>query len=135
LGDGYGLTGVLVTLLILGGLAAAVLTTVPGADTGSSRRRPASLPGLVTQPPSGQISAAAQQACEANYAALQQAISVYQVEHGSLPTSVAEVQTYFRGSLSTPQYSLSMDPNRPGQIQVQTSGRSASDGNGNCRYA
>ena len=133
--QGYGAVGLLVTLLVLGGLAAVVLTALPSSTTKSPRGGTLSLPGLATQQPGAQISAAAQQACQANYAALEQAVSFYQVQHGSLPTTVAELQTYFRGTLSTPQYTLTIDAIHAGQIEVETSGHPASDGNGNCRYA
>jgi type II secretory pathway pseudopilin PulG len=133
--EGYGLAGLLVALLVLGGLAAVVLVALPDWGTGRTSGSKGPIPSIANQPAQAQIAAAAQQACFANYDALQQAISVYQVEHGSLPTSTAEVQANFRGSLSTPEFNLGIDPARPGQIQVQTNGHPASDGNGNCRYA
>lgn len=133
--QGYGLVGMLLTLLVLGGLAAIVLVAVPGSGTTSSHMTIPSLPHQSGQQSSGPISAAAQQACQANYIALQQAISLFQAEHGSLPTSAAELQTYLRGTVSTPQFTLTIDPTRPGQIAVQTAGHPASDGESNCRYA
>ena len=133
--QGYGAVGLLVTVVVLGGLAAVVLTALPGSGTKSPHGATPSLPGLATQQPQAQISAAAQEACKANYAALEQAVSFYQAQHGSLPTTIAELQTYFHGTLSTPQFTLTIDPIRPGQIQVQTGKHAASDGNSNCRYA
>jgi type II secretory pathway pseudopilin PulG len=132
---GYGLVGVLVALLILGGLAAVALTSLP--DNGRTSRRNAnnSISRVANQPPQAQISAAAQQACLADYAAIEQAASAYQIEHGSTPTNMAELQTYLRQPVSASEFTFSIDPARPGQIQVQTKGHPASDGNANCRYA
>ena len=133
--QGYGLVAALVALLVLGGLATVVLTTLPGSEGGSTHQPTGSLPGLVTAHPPAQISTAAEQACEANYLALQQAISVYQVEHRSLPKSLSDLDAYFHGSASTPQFSLTIDPSHPGQVEVQTEGHTSSDGDVNCRYA
>jgi hypothetical protein len=134
-GHGYGLVGLLMALLLLGGLAAVVVTALPDSGTNSRHGTTSSLPGLVTQHPEAQISAAAQAACQANYAALEEAVAVYQAQHGALPSSVAKVQSYFRGSLSTPEFTLTIDPSHPGQVEVRTNGHPASDGDGNCRYA
>ncbi len=131
---GYGLVAVLVTVVVLGGLAAAVVTSLPGGGSGTGRSGPGTT-GLAAAPPPAQFNAAAQQACVANYQALESAVSEYQVETGSLPTSVAQLSSSLRGNPSTGQFTLTIDQAHPGQIQVQTPGRGPTDGDGNCRYA
>ena len=136
---GSGLVALLVTLVVLGGLAGVVLTSLPGSGTNPPRGgsdASGSILGVSTPRVPAEVSpAASQQACLANYSALQEAVSEYQVEHGSLPTSVTQLSAYFHGSLSTSRFSLAIDPGRPGQVQVQTPGHPTSDGNGNCAFA
>lgn len=134
-----GLVGLLVSLVVLGGLAALVLTALPGSGTKPNRRGSATsgpIAGVsVPQVPAQVSPAASKQACLADYSGLQEAVSEYQLQHGSVPTSVTQLAGYFRGTISTSGFSLTVDPGRPGRLQVQTPGHPASDGNGNCSYA
>ena len=132
---GVGLVVLMLTVLLLGGLAAVALTSLPTTRSESPRGLTSSVSALAQQKDSGQITAAAQQACFANYAALQMAVSAYQVIRGSLPTSAVQLRTYFKGTLATSAFTLTIDPVRPGQVQVATGGHPSADGDGNCRYA
>lgn len=132
---GQGLLALLAGLLVVGGLAAYLLTAIPDSGTGLPRGTSSSLSKASTPQVQGELNAASEQACISNYEALQTAVSEYQVERGALPTQAIQLQPYFRGTLTTPAFTLSIDPVRPGQLEVQTPGHAASDGNANCRYA
>jgi hypothetical protein len=133
------LIGVLLTLLVLGGLAIVVLMALPSA-TGSSKATSgagatALLPGNAAPSVGNDITAASAATCHANYAAAKSAIDVYEAEHGTLPTTIAEVQTLLRDPLSTNRFTITIDPRRPGELQVATNAHPAADGDTNCAYA
>lgn len=121
--------------MVLGGLAAVVLLSLPGGSPTSHRGPASSGQGLSASSPATQLSAAAQQACLADFQTLSDAMTEYQVEHGVLPASVAQLQPLVRGSLSSGGFSLLIDPAHPGRLEVQTPGHPATAGSGNCRYA
>ena len=118
----------------MSGLAAFLLTSLPDSGTGLPRGASSLLPKAATPQVQGELNAASEQACLSNYDALQTAVSEYQIEHGALPTQVGQLQPYFRGTLATSGFTLSIDPVRPGQLEVQTPGHPAAHGNDNCRY-
>ena len=134
---GTGLIGLLFVLLVLGVAGAAALISLNGGTTGSGSIP--HVPSITT--PSGQfgvasdISAAAIAACQANYSAASQTITLYQAEHGQLPTTNAEVQSYLKDPLSTKRFSISIDGAHPGQLQVSVPGHPVSDGPSNCAFA
>lgn len=132
---GYGLVALLIGLVVLGGVAAVVVVSLPGGTPTSLPQGPSSAPGVLPGGPTAPISTAAQQACVADYQMLSGVMTEYQAEQGVLPTSVSQLQPLLRGSLSTAGFSFVIDPAHPGQLQVRTPGHPATDGPGNCRYA
>ena len=142
---GASLVGLVVVVVTIGVLAAAVLISVQNGSSG-----PGSMPSLPTSRAPGagyssptsasphslsQISVAEIAACRTSYSAAERAVQAYRALHGQLPTSTAEIQSYLRDSLSTSRFAITIDPARPGHLQVSTAGRSASGGPGNCDSA
>jgi hypothetical protein len=131
---------VIFVLLMLGGLAAAVLISLPSLP-GSSSNATSGTAVLPTSPSGAlaaggnDITAASAQACRANFAAAQTAVDVYQAERGTPPSSIAEVQSLVRDPLSTAHFAITIDPRRPGQLEVATPDHLATDGDINCQYA
>jgi hypothetical protein len=110
------------------------------STTGSSKATSgagavALLPGNAQPSAGNDILAASAAACHANYATATSAVNIYQAEHGTLPTSIAEVQTLLRDPLSTNRFTIAIDPRHPGELQVSTPGHPAADGDTNCGYA
>jgi hypothetical protein len=137
---GAALLGVLLTLLILGGLAAGLLISLPTTTSSGPNANPgsasvASLPGGATPALGNDITAASAVACRANFAAAQTAVGLYHAERGALPTTIGEVQPLLRDPLSTNRFTITIDPSHPGLLEVATPGHPAVDGNANCAYA
>jgi hypothetical protein len=134
---GVSLVGLLVTLAIVGAMAAAIPLLERGSNPNavspgvsiSTGRHPAS--GAVAAA-SNDISAAEVAACRATYEAAETAVSAYQVQTGSLPTSVSQLKAFIRDSLSSASFTITIDPLRPGQLQVATREHVAADGDANC---
>ena len=132
-----GLVGLLAVLVILGLTVGIVLAT----QGGNPDRLPGSLPvtlipGSGAVPPAGSlIDQAAVAACREDYLAAQTAVEVYQVEHGTLPTSTAQIKGMLRAPLGSRSFSITIDPHRPGTLQVVAGSHPAVDGEGNCAYA
>jgi hypothetical protein len=88
--------------------------------------------GENTSAAGGDVAAAEAAACESNFEAAEAAVKSYEAETGSPPTAVAEVQALIRDPLSSAFFTITIDPNEPGQLQVATRGHPAVDGDGNC---
>lgn len=122
---------ILVVLLILGIAGAAMV-----ASFDASKSSPNGAGGPVTIPsPAKGPSAADIAACNSDYAAGGEAALEYQVQHGTLAMTAAELQPYLRDSLSTAQFTITIAAGHPGQLEVSTPSHPASPGNGNCAYA
>jgi 2-methylcitrate dehydratase PrpD len=134
---GVSLVGLLVTLAIVGAMAAAIPLLARGSTPNaaspgvsiSTGRGPAS--GAVAAA-GNDISAAEVAACRASYEAAEAAVSAYQAQTGSLPTSISQLKAFIRDSLSSPFFNITIDPLRPGQLQVTTRDHVAADGDANC---
>jgi hypothetical protein len=137
---GVSLLGLIVALAIVGALAAAIplLTTGSGGPSGNTDNPAVTLlPG--GHPTSGKVAAAGSDisaaevtACRTTYEAVETAVGAYQAETGRPPTSVSQLKTFIRDPLSSPSFTITIDPRRPGQVQVATRGHPAADGEGNC---
>jgi hypothetical protein len=93
------------------------------------------LPGNAAPSVGNDITAASAATCHANFSAATSAVNIYQAEHGTLPTTIAEVQTLLRDPLSTNRFTITIDPRHPGELQVATPTHRAADGDTNCGYA
>lgn len=132
--------GVLIALLIMGGMAVAVLS----ASGGSGTTNLPTLSGLTTvappadgaSPPAGNaISLAQQSACRTNFSAVQQAVAYYESLNGQAPRNMVDLGSILRSPVSTSAYSITIDPHRPGEIDVSTDGHPAMAGDANCAFA
>jgi hypothetical protein len=134
------LLGLLLTLAIVGALAAAIplLTDRSSGNPGPILVNPAgggrSLSGNADAA-GRDLTAVAVSACRTNFQAAEAAVSAYEAETGSLPSSISEVQTFIRDPLSSVFFQITIDPLRPGRLQVATRGRAAADGEANCATA
>lgn len=124
------------------GLAAAIpfLTGTSSSGAGTDLTLPHSpsagaSPGEIVPGVGGVISAAATVACRTNYSAAEAAIQQYEAEFSSVPTKISQVQTLLRDPLSSPAFTITIDPKRPGQLQVGTKSHVAADGSANCAAA
>ena len=119
-GRGSAVAGTVLTFLLLGILGAVVFTTLPGS---ASRNR------------AGPIPSSYEAVCRADYLAAQTALEAFRELHGSLPTNISQLQPYFQGTLNTSRFSILMNPERPGQLQVSAPGHPAVQGSSNCDFA
>ena len=144
---GQSLIGLVILLLVLGAVAATVLISEQSGSSGPGSiptlpiagASPAGTGGSRTSTananPLSETSAAAVAACRASYSAAEQAVEEYLAQHGQQPTTIAEVQGYLRDPISTTKFAVAIDASRPGQLQVSTAARAASDGPTNCEFA
>lgn len=114
------------------GCVAVVLVEV-GSWPGSSSK--STVTTLVTTHPAGAVSAAAVAACRSGYEAVQTAVDEFEAETGSGPTSLNQLQSLLHGQVVSSGYTISIDRNLAGEIEVSTPGHPASPGNANCSYA
>ncbi|MGH9056699.1 MAG: hypothetical protein ACRDYY_12700 [Acidimicrobiales bacterium] len=49
-------------------------------------------------------------------------------------SALAQIQPFRHDSLTNPQFSITLDATRPGQLLVATAGHPASPGAANCRH-
>jgi hypothetical protein len=134
------LLGLLLTLAIVGALSAAIPLLAdrssgnPDTVTVTPPGRSTSISGS-TNAAGSDIAAAEVSACRTNYQAAETALSDYEAEEGSRPTKISEVQALIRDPLSSAFFQITIDPLRPGSLEVATPGHAASDGDANCETA
>ena len=134
--------GLLLVLLIMGGLAVAVLAAVGRSGTTTLPTLP---PGLITTlppepggalPPAGNDATAAEQiACRSNYQAVRQAVDYYETLNGHPPPSMAALGSILKDNIDSSAYTITIDSHHRDQIDVATQGHPASAGDGNCSFA
>jgi hypothetical protein len=73
-------------------------------------------------------------ACQADYQAVEAAVGYYQAENGSLPTSLGALATWLRDPVTSPYFTIAIDPHRAA-VEVGTRGHPVSAGEQNCQYA
>jgi hypothetical protein len=138
---GASLIGLLLTVAIVAGLAAGIplLVGVGKAQSVStlSKDGPRGVAPAISASSKGgagsDLAAAAAVACMTNYEAAESAVAAYEAQDGQPPKSIEQVQALVKDPLSSSMFRITIDPNKPGQLQVATPGYAASDGNGNCR--
>jgi len=137
---GVSLLGLIVTLAIIGSLAAAIPLLARGSSGSDGIPGTSSItPEAIGHSTSGSvaaagndISAAEATACRTTYEAVEAAVGVYQAETGILPTSTAQLRGLIPDPLRSPFFTVTIDPRRPGQLQVATPDHAAADGDINC---
>ena len=137
--SGRGLVGLLVAIVILAGMAAAVLGNQNGS--GGDHEGRSSAGGAATTIDSSPVKAAsdvsegAQVACRTNYQAVTEAVAEYQVLHGRAPGDLAALAAMLRDPVTSAYYSITVDPTSPGAVEVATPEHPAAPGDTNCAYA
>lgn len=133
---GQSLVGLAVMLLVLGGIGAIVAVSVGGGpprhlpSVGSTDTGP--LASGRSSAAQGDIVAAAVVACNASYAAAEQAAAAYQVETGHLPSALSDLQPYLRDPLAERGFTISI---QSGTLAVATAGHPSEAGPANCAFA
>jgi hypothetical protein len=138
--SGVGLIGLLISLALIGALAATIplladrtsgLASTPGLTTPAAGQPAGGSAGVA----GGDVAAAEAAACETNFQAAEAAVSFYEAQTGSPPTATAEVQALLRDPLSSAFFTITIDPTKPGHLEVATRGHPAADGDSNCTAA
>jgi hypothetical protein len=126
---------VLVVIVILGVIAAVVFANQAGSRP--TPQAPSATPtiGTSSRAAAGDMEAAADVSCKANYQAVTQAVSYYQALHGAPPVDIAEIQSLLKDPVSNGRFAISIDPHHPGTVEVAAGGHPAQSGDGNCSYA
>lgn len=129
--------GLLVVLLVLGGLACVVIIAQPGGGSklGTSTGTASSQLNASSANASTNTSAAAEVSCRTDYEIASQAVSYYETLNGHPPKDTADLSTLIKDPLSSPYFTISIDPYLAGQVDVATKGHVSSPGDGNCSYA
>jgi hypothetical protein len=132
---GVGLLGVLVGVVILAGLAAAVLASQDGS--GGDHQAHSSQTTVDASPAKGAtyIYAAARETCLTDYAAAVEAASDFVTLEGRQPATMAELESFYKGSLTSGTFTITVNPHVAGQLEVATPGHPAQPGSANCAFA
>ncbi|HUC12809.1 MAG TPA: hypothetical protein VMS00_00020 [Acidimicrobiales bacterium] len=142
--SGAGLTALLGGLLTLGVLVVAVLMALPSSQGGQTplpAEPTTSAPGHagVTSPNpdgiEGIIGSAALMVCKTDYRTVESAVSYYQAHEGSLPKSLTDLKPMLRSPVSSPYFLITIDPRKPGVVEVGTRGYAPAPGDANCAFA
>jgi hypothetical protein len=135
--SGFGLLGIILTVLALCGLAAVAIAAA-NTDTKTVSDSISGLPSLTLPNRVGGsniVGAAAEIACRTEYATVEQAVSVYQEIDGKPPSSLTQIAQILKDPLTSSHFTISIDLRHPGQVDVATTGHPARGGDSNCSYA
>jgi hypothetical protein len=133
---GYGFVGLLLTVLLLGGLAAVVMVAMGGSSRDHNLAiSPIQAPSAGQGGAASDIAAAASVACRADYQAVSNAASYYQAMNGKAPATMASLGSFLKDPVTSSRFAITINPARPGQVEVAAGGYSAAPGDGNCAYA
>jgi hypothetical protein len=135
--SGRGLVGLLVAIVILAGLAAAVLGFQDGSG-GDHQGQPgaaASTPNASPAKAVSDVEEAAQIACRSNYELVSEALDEYRIMHGQRPATMAALAPMLRDTVSSQYYTITIDTVGPGTVAVATPGHPTAAGDANCAYA
>jgi hypothetical protein len=132
---------------ILAGLGAAVLVS----EGGSGRQPPGLVPSLnaASSPRESQslIGSAAQTVCMSDYAAVSAAAAAYETLYGKPPANLAMLSTILKDPVGLKKpvdpknpvgstgFSITINPDTPGQVEVSAGGHPPQPGDDACRYA
>jgi hypothetical protein len=127
---------------MVGALAAAIPLLRNSSTISSDKSSSAGLNVSTAKPstsgqdaPGNDVSAAVVAACRTTYEEAQTAVDTYQVEGGTLPTSISQLKALIPDSLSSSIFTITINPRNPGQLQVATPDHPAADGVVNCAFA
>lgn len=133
--SGASAVGLLVTLLVLGGIAGAVLALQPGTKTNPGV---AKTPTTINASPAkagSDIALGASAACQTDFDSVQTAVGEYEALHGRPPTNMTALAGMIHNPVSTYFYAITIDPHHPGRIDVSTPGHAETPGDAACRFA
>ena len=132
---GASAVGLLSALMIVSAIAFAIFALHPGQKSSHASTGSATTIDASPSHASSDISEAAQAACQADYQAVQSAVSEYEALTGRPPTSMSALASIVRDPVSTYFYDITIDPHHPGQIEVATPGRPSRPGEVGCTSA
>ena len=133
---GHSLVGLLIALALLGGLAATAL--VFQASGAKEQGRQSAATSTVNSSPgnaAADIQAAAAVTCRADYEAMVTAVSEYAALNGKQPVDMAQVAPTMRQPISSTRFSITINPTKPGEVEVAAGGHPSVPDEGNCAYA
>ena len=138
--------GLLVSLLIMGALAVTVLVSLPSSRSGNdgvvkpspnsveTANSSAAMTNAVSNV-GADIHAAAVVTCQTDYQAVEAAVGYYQAEHGSLPPSLGSLAVWLRDPVTSPYFSIAIDPHHAGVVEAGTKDHALAPGEQNCQFA
>jgi hypothetical protein len=130
----------------MGGLAVIVMVSLTGSGSGNNEVAKAGSSSVTTAGSSGatttggssvgaDIAAAAVVTCQTDYQAVEAAVGYYQAEHGLSPASLGALSSWLRDPVTSPYFTIAIDPHHAGVVEVGTKGHPLSPGELNCQYA
>jgi hypothetical protein len=146
---GVSLVALVVVVAVLGGMAAIVVSKL-GASSGLNPEQLPSVTLPVSHTPAttsgkkpiasgsagiSDISAAVAAACRADYEAATEAAAEYDALNGRAPATLAQLESFLKDPLTSASFTISVDPQIPGQLEVAAPGHPAEPGSANCAYA
>jgi hypothetical protein len=133
--DGASAIALLLSLLILGAMAAIVLVATNRLSQDGATTSLSIAPGTTVKatPSADLLDAAARAACIASYEAVSAARDLYTAVNGHPPASISDLQSMLRDPLSTRGYTITIASG--GHIAVATPGHPARAGSENCAFA
>jgi hypothetical protein len=132
---GRSLIGLLVALALLGGLAAVVLLSQASGAKDQGNQSTGTTINASPNKAAVDIQAAAGVTCRTDYKAVVTAVSEYAALNGKQPTAIGQVAPMMRQPITSTRFVISINPARPGQVEVAAGGHPAASGNCNCAYA
>lgn len=133
--EGSALLSIVMSIAVIGVIAAAVLLSVGGSPASTSGHTQVTTSRNQPLTPRAAPSAASVAACQSSYQAVQSAVDEFEYDTGTGATNMSQLQGFLHGSVSTPQYTISIDRSLAGEIDVATPGHPAAPGDGNCADA
>jgi hypothetical protein len=132
---GRSLVGLLIALVLLGGLATIALVS---EASGAKNQGQSSASSTIDDSPgnaAADIQGAAAVTCRTDYGAVVGAVSYYAAVNGKPPTDLALLAPMLTEPITSTGFVISINPAKPGQVEVAAGGRPAAAGDGNCAYA
>jgi hypothetical protein len=126
----------LIALGILGGLGATAL--VSQASSGSAPARQPTAPTIINASPRNaatDIQIAAVITCRTDYGAVTAAVSYYEALHGKPPADMVQLAPIMRDPVKSTRFSITINRDNPGQVEVAAGAHNAVPGDANCVYA
>ena len=130
---GRTIVGLVMLVCILGAAGLVALKIRAPVESG---RAASTIPGSTTSGRHiGVTQASSVDACRSSYRAVQTAVDVYETETGAGPKTIGQLQPLLRDRIVSSLYTITIDRNLAGEIDVATPGHPALPGESNCAYA